>query len=34
MWGVKLIFFLAMLNLLLLGAELVFNVWAVRFFWE
>lgn len=34
MWGFKLIYYLAIVNLLLLSAELVFNVFAVRFFWE
>ncbi len=34
MLGFKILFYLAILNLLLLGAEIVFNVFAVQFFWD
>ena len=34
MLGYKILFYLAILNLLLLSAEIVFNVFAVQFFWD
>lgn len=34
MLGFKILFYLAILNLLLLSVELVFNVFAVQFFWD